>query len=206
MKITNFKNAFVAMATLFLIASCTNSQNSKQENQASSVEKSTTNATPKSSDTTNKNQPLANPANNEINTVVTQYLALKNALVKDDAKAAASAGKSIVDAMAKIDMKALNPQQMKAYIDVADDLKENAEHIGDNAGKIDHQREHFALLSKDINDIVQVFGTNGQKLYQDFCPMFNDGKGAIWLSENKDIKNPFYGSQMLTCGKVKKEY
>jgi hypothetical protein len=48
-----------------------------------------------------------------------------------------------------------------------------------------------------------MFGTK-QKLYQDYCPMYNDGKGAIWISETKEIKNPFYGSQMLTCGSLKK--
>jgi hypothetical protein len=36
--------------------------------------------------------------------------------------------------------------------------------------------------------------------------MYNDGKGAVWISEAKAIKNPYYGSQMLTCGSVKKEF
>ena len=81
--------------------------------------------------------------------------------------------------------------------------KEHAKHISDNAGKIDHQREHFALISKDIIDLIEQAGTS-KKLYQDFCPMANDGKGAIWISETKEIKNPFYGSQMLTCGSLKK--
>ncbi|EKF53808.1 hypothetical protein I215_15663, partial [Galbibacter marinus] len=40
-------------------------------------------------------------------------------------------------------------------------------------------------------------------LYQQFCPMY-DG-GSAWLSLSKDIKNPYYGSQMLNCGKVQKE-
>jgi hypothetical protein len=40
----------------------------------------------------------------------------------------------------------------KEYIDIADDAKEHAEHIADNSGKIAHQREHFALLSRDMND------------------------------------------------------
>lgn len=89
-------------------------------------------------------------------------------------------------------------------MDIADDAKENAEHIGDNAGKIDHQREHLASLSKDVNDLISLFGTP-QKLYQDYCPMFNDKKGAIWLSETKEIKNPYYGAKMSTCGSVQKE-
>ena len=87
---------------------------------------------------------------------------------------------------------------------MSDDAREHAEHIGSNAGKLEHQREHFATLSKDVNDLITAFGA-GQKLYQDFCPMYNDRKGAIWISETKEITNPYYGSKMLTCGSVKKE-
>ena len=39
-------------------------------------------------------------------------------------------------------------------------------------------------------------------VYYDHCPMYNDGKGGDWISKESSIKNPFYGSQMLTCGKI----
>ena len=42
-------------------------------------------------------------------------------------------------------------------------------------------------------------------IYKDFCPMYNDNKGAIWLSESKEIKNPYFGKSMSTCGTVKEE-
>lgn len=84
----------------------------------------------------------------------------------------------------------------KMYIEIPDDAKEHAEHIGDNAGKLDHQREHFVSLSKDVNDLIMMFGFT-QKLYQDFCPMADDGKGAIWISEIKEIKNPYLGAKNL---------
>jgi len=32
--------------------------------------------------------------------------------------------------------------------------------------------------------------------------MYNNGKGANWLSKEEAVKNPYYGSQMLTCGSV----
>ena len=80
-------------------------------------------------------------------------------------------------------------------------MKEHAEHIGKNAGKIDHQREHFSMMSEDIYSLVKAFG-GGQALYNDFCPMFNDKKGAMWLSETREIKNPYMGSKMPTCGRV----
>jgi hypothetical protein len=141
-----------------------------------------------------------------INDLLKNYLELKTALTKDDAKGASMASSNILSVMAKVDMKSIGDNQMKTYMDIADDLKENAEHIRDNAGKIDHQREHFEILSKDVNDLIDIFGTGGIKLYQDFCPMYNDGKGAMWISEIKEIKNPYYGNKMLSCGSVKKEY
>ena len=135
--------------------------------------------------------------------IIAGYLQLKNALAKDNGKDAATAGNAIVATLAAVDMKSISKEQMKSYMDLADDLKEHAEHIGANGGKIEHQREHFVMLSKDITDLIKTFGNGGQTLYKDFCPMANNGKGAIWISEQKEIKNPYQGSKMLTCGSVK---
>ena len=41
-----------------------------------------------------------------------------------------------------------------------------------------------------------------EPVYYNNCPMFNDGKGANWLSKESAVKNPYYGSQMMTCGKT----
>ena len=140
-----------------------------------------------------------------ITPIIKDYLALKNALVADNDKAAANAGKQLFTTLKNVDMNAIPANKHKEYMEIAENAKENAEHISDNAGKIDHQREHLASLSKDVSDLITLFGTT-QKLYQDYCPMYNDGKGAIWISEAKTIKNPYYGSKMLTCGSVKKEF
>ena len=135
--------------------------------------------------------------------IIAGYLQLKNVLAKDNGKEAAAAGNAMVALLATVDMKTMPEKQMKSYMEIADDLKEHAEHIGMNADKIAHQREHFQMLSKDITDLVKTFGNGGQTLYKDFCPMANDGKGAIWISETKDIKNPYLGKAMPTCGSVK---
>lgn len=136
--------------------------------------------------------------------LLANYLDLKNGLAKDDGKEAAEAGKALVASFAKMDHSAMTPEQMKSYTDIADDAKEMAEHISENADKLEHQREHFDMLSKDMVDLVKVFGA-GQTVYIDHCPMYNEKKGAIWLSEVKEIKNPYMGSGMSTCGAVKEE-
>jgi hypothetical protein len=137
-----------------------------------------------------------------INEIVNSYLKLKNALVKDDSKGAANAGKALYAAFGKVNSNTISNVKLKnKYNDIAKNAKEHVKHIGDNAGKIDHQREYFALLSKDVHDLIKTFGTD-QKLYQDYCPMYNEGKDGYWISETKDVKNPYYGSEMLTCGRM----
>jgi hypothetical protein len=140
-----------------------------------------------------------------INGIVVNYLTLKNALTMDDSKGAAVAGKALYVTFNGLNSNSLDAKLKAAYLDIADDAKEHAEHIGENADKLEHQREHFVMLSKDINDLIKTFGTE-RKLYQDFCPMADDGKGAIWISETKKITNPYFGKEMPTCGSIKEEF
>lgn len=139
-----------------------------------------------------------------IKSILERYLQLKNALVADNSKEAASAGTALATAFKNFDRKALTAEQLKVYQDVEEDAREHAEHIGDNGGKIDHQREHLVILSTDIYDLVKAFGSPNP-LYKFFCPMANDGKGAMWLSEAKGVKNPYMGKKMPTCGSIKEE-
>lgn len=139
-----------------------------------------------------------------VDDVVNSYIEVKNALANDNGNDAASAGKQLSEAMAKLDGASFSAEQKKVFDDVKDDIKENAEHISTNGGKITHQREHFDMLSKDMYDLTKAFKPS-RTLYQDHCPMYNDGKGANWLSEVKEIKNPYLGKKMPTCGAVKEE-
>jgi hypothetical protein len=139
-----------------------------------------------------------------IKEILNAYLQIKNYLTEDNSAGAATAGKKLVAAVKNFDKSGLTEAQKKTYEDVESDAIENADHIGANGGKIAHQREHFELLSKDIYDLVKAIGA-GQVLYRDFDSMYNKGKGAYWLSETKEIKNPYMGKAMLTSGSVKEE-
>ncbi|MEO5777348.1 MAG: DUF3347 domain-containing protein [Flavobacterium sp.] len=190
------KNIIIsAIVMAFLLVSC--NQKTK-ESDATTTEKATTEPVKEAATTE------AAQATFSINELVSNYLALKNALTKDDTKGASTAGKTLYATFNAVNVNSIDAKNKKDYLDIADDAKEHAEHIGDNGGNIPHQREHFVLLSKDISDLIKTFGAT-QKLYQDYCPMADDGKGAIWISEFKEIKNPYEGSKMLTCGSVKKE-
>ncbi|MBI5010699.1 MAG: DUF3347 domain-containing protein [Bacteroidia bacterium] len=139
-----------------------------------------------------------------IKEIISAYLQMKNAFTEDNSAGAASAGKKLQTVFRNFDKSSLTSIQKKTYEDAEADAIEHAEHIGANGGKIAHQREHFDLLSKDIYDLVKAFG-GGQVLYWDFDSMPNNGKGAYWLSETKEIKNPYMGKAMLTAGSTKEE-
>ncbi|MBC7511117.1 MAG: DUF3347 domain-containing protein [Ferruginibacter sp.] len=178
----------IALSTIFFVA-C-NSNGTKQETSATTTEKMDM--------TTNKT------AKGPVQGILVGYLDMKNALAKDDDKGAADAGNELVKTFDGFDKSTLNAEQAKMFADIQTDAREHAEHIGSNAGNIEHQREHFETLSKDLYDLVKVTGA-GQKLYYTNCPMYNNNKGASWLSETKEIQNPYLGKAMATCGSVKEE-
>ncbi|WP_298247804.1 DUF3347 domain-containing protein [uncultured Christiangramia sp.] len=143
-----------------------------------------------------------NAGNNATNAIIDNYLQIKSALVADDQEAAAQAGGKLVGEFEDFDQSNYSSEEQQELTDIIEDAKEHAEHIAESA--IDHQREHFDILSKDVIDMIAITGTD-KKLYQDFCPMYNDNKGAQWLSATKEIKNPYFGSKMMDCGKIQKE-
>ncbi len=136
----------------------------------------------------------------EAKEIVNGYLSLKEALVADDSDRAAEAGGKLVTAFENFDLSGYSDSEQKELKDIIENGSEQAEHISDSPMK--HQREHFKTLSKDITDMVAITGTD-KKLYEQFCPMY-DG-GSAWLSASNEVRNPYYGSEMLTCGKVQRE-
>lgn len=142
----------------------------------------------------------SNQSQNELSTVFEKYFAIKDALVSTNGKSAAEKAKELTTAIKNVDMDKLTSEQHAVWMDVQKDLAEDAEHIS-GTGNTEHQRGHFVTLSASIYKLQKVSKTETPVYYQ-FCPMANGGKGANWLSEEKPIKNPYYGSQMLTCGKT----
>jgi hypothetical protein len=132
-----------------------------------------------------------------IQPVLTEYLKVKNALVAGKSRDAANAATALTMALDKMAGGLMTGDEQKAFAATSAGTKEHAQSIASNGSNIKLQREHFQMLSKDIYDLVKAFGTT-QTIYKDYCPMVK----AIWLSESKPIKNPYYGSSMLTCGEV----
>jgi hypothetical protein len=136
-------------------------------------------------------------ATTSVNNVITAYLGLKNALIAGNNDLAKSSGKELLTAISAVPAKQFTPEQNTLWAAYTDKLQFDSRHISESAA-IDHQREHFTSLSKNMFELVKGLKLNTATLYEQYCPM----KKATWLSESAAIKNPYYGSQMLTCGKT----
>jgi hypothetical protein len=182
------------------LAACSSNSNKSTESNSRSNDKQSISQTDKAK--TSSDSDAMNTFS--IKAIVSQYLQIKNGLANDNGKDAAGAGKAFVESIGKMDKTLLTAEKKKRWEDISDDAKEMAEHIGENPDKLEHQREHFELLSKDMYDLVKVFGSD-QVLYKVFDPMYNSGKGAFWLNETKEIKNPYMGKAMSNSGSIQEE-
>ena len=145
-----------------------------------------------------------NPVNmveaNQLKAVFDNYFALKDALVKTDGNTASASGAALLTVLEAVEMGKLKAEEHTVWMRVEKALKNDARHIKENKDT-EHQREHFMALSKNMYELIKA-AKPAETVYYQFCPMANDGKGANWLSKESAIKNPYYGSQMLSCGKV----
>lgn len=128
------------------------------------------------------------------------YSDLKNALVKTDSKLAGIKAGDLSAAITKLEMNKLEANQHHIWMKVYKDLTAKTDKIT-RSTNIEEQRMAFMQLSEKMYELAKVANFNFPIYYQ-HCPMYNDNKGANWLSLESSVKNPYFGSQMLTCGKT----
>lgn len=136
----------------------------------------------------------------QLKAVMDNYFSLKDALVKTDGVTASAKASAMLTALDAVEMGKLKMEEHTVWMKYEKALKTDAQHIKENKDT-EHQREYFMSLSKSMYELITV-AKPAETVYYQFCPMANDGKGANWLSKESAIKNPYYGNQMLTCGKV----
>jgi copper chaperone CopZ len=140
------------------------------------------------------------PTVSALKAVFDTYFALKDALVKTDASLASDKAKEMLLAINAVKMEQLPTDQHIVFMKVRSSLQANTEKISATTN-VEKQRNTFMDLSANLYDLAKVSEPENPIYYQN-CPMYNDGKGANWLSKENAVKNPYYGSQMLTCGKT----
>lgn len=134
----------------------------------------------------------------QIGASLTTYYRLKNSLVADNAEIASQRADELLKTFAAVDSSKMTAQQKTLWEKLEKLLSLDSRHIRDNK-ELKHQREHFMKLSNNMYALVFNFKANETEAYLIYCPM----KKASWLSDSKEIKNPYYGEKMNDCGSVK---
>ena len=200
------KSILVFAAASLVIISCNSNSSSNTESAKMSHDNETAiSGNDNIGNDVKKITPIFTDVNSYISSfmksLVQNYLSIKNALVKNDECAAATASSQLKNEMKNLDKRLFTAGQKKVYDDVENNLRNEADSI--SKSKIDGQREHFSAMSKDVHSLVKAFGA-GIPLYSDNCPMYHNG--AMWLSEITEIKNPYLGTKMMDCGSVGEKF
>ena len=126
----------------------------------------------------------------DLATLYNGYLNIKGALVNTDVKKTQTVAQNLVSSLeGKPDLK--NARQVAVLI-----AKEES---------VDKQREFFVGLTDEVLTSIKGNITKG-KVVQQMCPMAFEGRGGFWLSNSKEVRNPYFGDEMLVCGAVVKEF
>lgn len=178
------KKYFLAITAVgvFFITGCGN--DAKKENGPEVVEVNTAEKVTYSAATTEVtfNDP-------KIATVYENYIQLKTALVNTDAVTTATEAANLMTAFANI---GVEEEVLKAAQTIAE------------ATDVEVQRKAFVAVTNAVEKMLDGAITSGV-VYKQFCPMAFDFEGAFWLSNSKQISNPYFGDKMLRCGKVDSE-
>jgi Cu(I)/Ag(I) efflux system membrane fusion protein len=138
----------------------------------------------------------------QLNEVLNEYIALKDAFVKEESSNIISQSEKIGGLLSKVDMKFLeNKEAQTFWMSLEKQLRVAVSSILKTT-VIKEQRNHFKQVSASLIEALQVFGVN-EKVFITFCPMADSDKGAYWLSKDEKVINPYFGNAMLTCGEVK---
>jgi len=134
----------------------------------------------------------------EFKTILKTYINMKNAFIQSDASEVSGFAKTMYSKTKTIDVSGLGKMEMAHFNKTLEMLKAISEN-----NNIKEQRSNFVMLNENIVAMVTNIHGLDATLYVQKCPMANNNKGAIWLSAEKEIRNPYYGDAMLTCGEVK---
>ena len=141
----------------------------------------------------------------QLGKVMDHYLLLKDAFVNSSEKDVEAAAQQTLDALNKVDMSILKGDAHSTWMKLLKPIKDNLNGIIQMKG-IEMKRSHFSIVSDKLLEAIKQFGihyTETGALYLQFCPMAFDNEGAFWISESKEIKNPYFGDAMLSCGETR---
>ncbi len=139
---------------------------------------------------------------NQLNKLFDASMEMKEAFVESDPDKTQEAASSVIDQMGNVDSDLLGPNAREIWMSNLKNLSHMASRI-EQSNSIDEQREQFAMYNRSLYRTFQFLGHEGEPIYYQYCPMAFDNKGAYWLSSTEEIRNPYFGDRMMTCGSTK---
>ncbi|WP_190808910.1 efflux RND transporter periplasmic adaptor subunit [Flagellimonas sp. S3867] len=140
---------------------------------------------------------FSNGFKNDFKAVLSAYLKLKDALVASDAPKTSMHANVTLEILKKLDWADTGAME-KAHIHKSIEMLE----VIANKEDLENQRTHFVILNENMVAIVSNLDSLEDTLYVQKCPMANNNQGAVWLSAENEIRNPYYGDAMLKCGSI----
>lgn len=140
----------------------------------------------------------------QVNNLLNQYYVLKDALVATDATKGQEAATELLQVINAGDISKADEADATTYSTHTDSMKSAVEAIA-NESDVEAQRVSFEQVTANMLALVKAFDPSDETIYYQFCPMAFDFKGAYWLSNEKQVMNPYFGDKMLHCGKVAEE-
>ncbi len=131
--------------------------------------------------------------------LLSAYMKLKDALVDSDPEKVREYSQ-----MALEDLGDLKKASDKSAQPVIENIEKNLAAMASSNDLKEH-RAHFVNLSEQMIMIAVELEDKDRTLYVQYCPMANQDRGARWLSWQQEIRNPYYGDAMLTCGEVRRK-
>ncbi|MFN3405388.1 MAG: efflux RND transporter periplasmic adaptor subunit [Cytophagaceae bacterium] len=130
------------------------------------------------------------------------YFNLKNALVDSDGQKSINNADAALKQLSGVEKNKLSGKARELWNEEEAKMKKSLSVIKETTD-LEKQRKEFAIVSEGIIKLAKEFRFNSETAYVAYCPMANEDKGANWLSEFKEIRNPYFGKAMLSCGEVK---
>ncbi|MCX2743910.1 efflux RND transporter periplasmic adaptor subunit [Mangrovivirga sp. M17] len=138
----------------------------------------------------------------QIKTLIDQYLDLKNSLVNDDLNSARNLANKLITNLNTVNLNNFSGEAKTLFDEYKENLSKSLELFA-KADNIDKARDTFITISNQIIEVAEIFNSGSKEYYIQHCPMADSNNGADWLSADKEIRNPYFGDAMLTCGEVK---
>ncbi|SEQ57850.1 efflux RND transporter periplasmic adaptor subunit [Neolewinella agarilytica] len=138
----------------------------------------------------------------QLGKVVEAYLPLKDRMVATESADEALIA-SLKEALTGVDMTQVKGDAHVYWMQQMEAIEAHANALL-KKDDVEAQRGQFGFLSQALINALTAFGVDGI-YYVQYCPMAFDNAGANWLSNEEQIRNPYFGDLMMKCGSVTAE-